>query len=492
MKTYGSGIAASCLLALALTGCSGGNANSGTPAGAENAGGSGTNVVSDKHSNAGADDGDTKGGTKGGTNGGAPDAEGKKTIVFSTFWQDTRFENAIKKYEALHPNIAIKLEEGTYKNETLETDIDRYLTATNAAMLAGKGPDILAMDLLPTDNYVKHKLLADLGPFMEQDSHFHKDAYFTNILDNVRIGEGLYGMPLTFFLMGFAGDVDAIAHTGAMFDDLKWSWTDFENTAGELVAKGPLKSALTYESPEYLLGEMVSDNHDLFIDVAEHKAHFDSASFAGLMKQVKALFDDGVVSKMGRGVNSYFQSIQINSPKDYLETMQGYSLGLKLANKNLGEHVKLYAKPHAQDTAAGGYFKTYRTVAINANSKVQPEAWDFIAFMMSEEIQAPLTTTGFPINKAAYAKQIQAVKDLGSIKGFPEGPLQGSSFKVDEAMLDGLSGYVNGAVHSVGDNKADKLRQMVVADSKAFFAGQKSAEDVAGLIQNKATTLLNE
>ncbi|MBM7563651.1 ABC transporter substrate-binding protein [Paenibacillus sacheonensis] len=492
MRTYGLSIAASCLLALALTGCSGGDANGGTPADEGRPVGSATTSAADAGSNASADDGSTKGGTNGGTTGEAPDGGGKKTIVFSTFWQDAKFEDAIKQYEAQHPNIDIKLEEGTYKNETLEADIDKYLTATNTAMLAGKGPDILAMDLLPTDNYVKHKLLADLGPFMEQDSDFHKGDYFTNILDNVRIGEGLYSMPLTFFLMGFAGDVDAIADSGAKFDDLTWSWSDFEKTAGELVAKGALKSALSYESPEYLLGEMVSDNHDLFIDDAEHKARFDSASFTGLMKQVKALFDDGVVSKMGRGVNAYFQSIQINSPKDYLESMQGYSLGVKLANKNLGEHVKLYAKPHAQDTAAGGYFKTYRSVAINANSKVQPEAWDFIAFLMSEEIQEPLTATGFPINKAAYAKQIQAVKDMGTIKGFPEGPLQGATFKVDEAMLDGLSGYVNGAVHSVGDNKSDKLWQMVVADSKAFFAGQKSAEDVAGLIQNKATTLLNE
>ncbi|NBD26288.1 ABC transporter substrate-binding protein [Paenibacillus glycinis] len=490
MKTYGIGIAASCVLAIALTACSGENANGGQNAGAnggtpaQNAGGSGTA--------SGAGTGSNAGGTKGAAAGDAPDAGGKKTIVFSSFWQDDRFEDAIKKYEALHPNIEIKLEEGIYKNETLDADIDKYLTATNAAMLAGKGPDLLAMDLLPTDNYVRHKLLADLSTFMEQDSDFHEDEYFANILDNVRIGGGLYSMPLTFFLRGFAGDVDAIASTGAKFDDLTWSWSDFAKTAEEMVAKGALPSALSYEGPEYLLGEMVGDNRALFIDDAAHQAHFDSASFTGLMKQVEALFDDGVVSKTGRGVNAYFQSIQINSPKDYLESMQGYSLGVKLANKNLGEHVKLYAKPHAQDTAAGGYFQTYRNVAINANSKVKPEAWDFIEYLMSADIQAPLNTTGFPINKAAYAKQIQAVKDMGAIKGNAEGPLQGATFQVDDAMLDGLSGYVNGAVHPVGESKSDKLWQMVVTDSKAYFAGQKSAEDVAELIQNKATTLLHE
>ena len=490
MKKYGIGIAASCLLALALTACSGENANGGasggTPAG--NAGDSGTGAGS----NAGSELASNGDDTQGGTNAGAPDTGGPKTIVFSTFWQDARFEDAIKKYEALHPNIDIQLEEGTYENATLDADIDKYLTATNTAMLAGKGPDILAMDLLPTDNYVQHKLLVDLNPLMAQDSSFRKDDYFANVLDNVRTGDGLYSMPLTFFLRGFAGDADAIASTGVKFDDLSWSWNDFTKIAEDLVAKGKIPSALSYEGPEYLLGEMVSDNRSLFVDAATQKARFDSASFTGLMKQVKQLFDDGVVARMGRGVNTYFQSIQINSPKDYLESMQGYGLAVKMVNKNLGEHVKLYAKPHAQDTAAGGYFQTYRSVAINANSKVQPAAWDFIKYLMSEEVQTPLTTTGFPINKAAYAKQIQAVKAMGAIKGNAEGPLQGAPFKVDDAMLDGLGGYVNGAVHPVGEFKSDKLSEMIVTDSKAFFAGQKSAEDVAQLIQNKATTLLNE
>jgi multiple sugar transport system substrate-binding protein len=489
-----------------LTACSsGGGANEGgtngvgatgnAAAGNGADGGSNGTGVSDNGGNGGNSGNGGNGGNGGGSSagsGGAPSSGGKKTIVFSTFWEDPRYQDAKKKYEALHPDVEIKLEDVDYTDATLESDIEKYVTTTNAAMLAGKGPDLLEMDLLPADNYVKHRLLADLSPMMTSDSGFHKDDYFNNVLDNVRVGQSLYAMPLSFFLMGFAGDTDAVAKTGVKFDDLAWSWSDFTKTAEEMVAKKVLPSALTYEAPEYLLGEMVSDNNSLFLDAANGKARFDSASFTGLMKQVKTLFDDGVVSKMGRGVNAYFQSIQINSPKDYMESMQGYALGVKLANKDLGKHVKLYAKPHAQDTAAGGYFKTYRSVAIGANSKVKSEAWDFVEFLMSEEMQSPTTTTGFPINKAAYAKQVQELKNQGTIKSFPQGPLQGATIQVDDAMLDGLNGYLNGAVHPVSEAKSDKVWEIVVAEAKAFYAGQKSAEDVASLIQNKVTTYLNE
>ncbi|QHW29554.1 carbohydrate ABC transporter substrate-binding protein [Paenibacillus rhizovicinus] len=495
MRSYGGSLMAGCLLAFALTACGSGDGTNGKSSASNTA--SSNAAAGNTNDGKGGADGNTVPGNdaQGDSAAGSDDAGsggGKKTIAFSTFWQDDKFEEAKKKYEALHPDIEIKLEHADYSDATLESDIEKYVTSTNAAMLAGKGPDLLQLDLLPADNYVKHKLLADMSPMMSGDSGFHKDDYFDNILDNVRTGQSLYEMPLTFFLMGFAGDADAIAKSGAKFDDLNWSWSDFTKTAGEMVANGPLPSALSYLGPEYLLGEMVSDNYSLFMDAEARKAHFDSASFTGLMKQVKTLFDDGVVSKMGRGVNAYFQSVQINSPKDYLESMQGISLGVKLTHKELGNHMKLYAKPHAQDNAAGGYFQTYRSVAIGANSKVKPEAWDFVEFLMSEEIQSPSNATGFPINKAAFAKQIQDMKALGSFKSIPEGPLQGKDVKVDDAMLDGLNAYVNGAVHPVAATKSDKVWEIVVEEAKAFYAGQKSAEDVANLVQNKVTTYLNE
>ncbi|REE55421.1 multiple sugar transport system substrate-binding protein [Paenibacillus taihuensis] len=485
MRKYGISILAGCLLVLPLTACSSESGNSG----ARN-NGAGSNG-SEAPGHAVSENANVW--TSGSQGNAASESDGgKKTIVFSAFWQDSKFEDASKKYMALHPNIEIKLEEGDYADETLEADIDKYAKTTNAAMLAGKGPDLLQMDLLPADNYVKHNLLADLNPMLAQDTSFNKSDYFNNILDNVRVGQSLYEMPMTFFLMGFAGDADAIAKTNVNFDDQAWSWSDFAKTAGELTAKGPLPSALSYFGPEYLLSEMVSDDYNLFMDAAEHKARFDSASFTGLMKQVKSLFDDGVVSKIGRGSNAYFQSVQINSPSDYLETMQGISLGVKLTHKELGNHMRLYAKPHAQENTPGGYFKTYRNIAISAGSKVKPEAWDFIKFLMSEEIQSSSNSTGFPINKAAFTKQIAELKAKGSFKSYPEGPLQGKDVKVDQEMLNGLNSYVNGAVHPVMDADADKIREIIVDEAKAYYAGQKSAEDVANLVQNKVTTYLNE
>lgn len=472
------------LLLLGLTACSGDGSGSGEAASGQEPGTPGKSMAETAKPGQNAP-GDASGSTPGDASGhmsGAASGDGtatapggKTTIVFSTFFPDTRFQEAKTKYEAMHPNVEIRLESVQTDDANVEADLEKFETTMNAAMLAGKGPDLLEMDKLPTDRYVQRGLLADLNKLIEQDPSFRKDDYFANILDNSKVGGGLYGMPLSFFLFGLAGDEDAIAQAGVKIDDMAWSWNDFAQIAKKLV-NGVYPHVIN-TTPEYMLMQMVTDHYSLFIDEAVRRAHFDTATFTALMQQVKTMADEGIIGE-GR---PYFFPVQINSPGDYLTSLKSY----------LAPNVKLYIKPHAQDVAAGGYFRSYRTVGLNANSQVKQQAWDFIKFMMSEEIETLPNSAGFPINQNAFAKEMERLKAEGSVPTVPEGPLHGAPVPVDPVKLEVLESFLTGAIHAVS-YKPSEVEQIVVAESKAFFSGQKSAEDVAKLIQNKVTTYLNE
>ncbi|MCJ8013698.1 ABC transporter substrate-binding protein [Paenibacillus sp. KQZ6P-2] len=224
MKNIGLGLLVSCFIAFSLTAC-----GSGSPKGEASSVGKGSNEASTETN-----------GVKDTPQNNEPTSGGKKTIVFSMFSPDQLFQEAKMKYEKLHPNIEIKLETAYTDDAHAEADQEKYVKNMNTAMLAGKGPDLLQsaeyMNILPTDNYVKHHLLVDLGEWMDKDSIFQKEDYFGNILDNSRIGKGLYSLPLAFFLEGFVGDVDAIDKTGIQVNDKTWSWNDFINTANQLAA----------------------------------------------------------------------------------------------------------------------------------------------------------------------------------------------------------------------------------------------------------------
>lgn len=400
----------------------------------------------------------------------------KATIVFSTFFKDDMFAEAKAKYEAKHPNITIDLQYVETDDAHLDANMEKYKTTMNAAMLSGKGPDILSLDMLPSEKYIGRHLLADLSGYIKNDPGFKNGDYFNNILEKSQSGDGMFGIPLGFFLDGLIGDADAIGKTGVKVDDVNWTWESFSDTISQM-AQSSLGKIGYASSPDYLLGKMVKENSAKFVDEKNKKSFFDSAAFTDMMQKVKTMNDKGVI---GAGRGSLFMASNINSPWDYLVTL-----------KERGGQSALYAMPRAEGEKPGGYFFTYRNVAVNEKSTVKGQAWDFIRFMLSEEMEIPPERAGFPINKKVYEKQVQQLLKAGTVKAYAEGPLHGQSFPVNEEELKRLEGYLSQAVHSVNFQKT-KIEQIVTEESAAFFNGQKPAQDVARLIQNKVMTYLNE
>ncbi|MGG6311702.1 ABC transporter substrate-binding protein [Paenibacillus macerans] len=464
MKKKISLVLANCLMLFTVAACSGGG-------GGSQSGASGTNAADSNKAKTGDNAPQDSGGGSG--------TGGKKTIVFQMFFPDERFQEAKKKYEALHPDVEIKLEDVQTDDAHLEAEMEKFQTGVSTAILAGKGPDLIQLDDLPVESYVRNGLLVNLETLMSQDASFNKDDYFTNILENAKTGGGIYKMPLSFFLLGLSANKEAIAQSGVQIDDQTWSWNDFAEISKKLVSSA--YPNIIYAEPQDMLNWMVSDNASLFMDEAKGEAYFDSASFTGLMQQVKTMSEDGIIGTDG---NPFFFPVQINSPGDYFKALDGGGRGLDM---------KLIVKPHAQDIGVGGYFQVYRGVGISANSKVKEQAWDFIKFMMSDQVSASPIHAGFPINKKLYDQEVAQLKKDGTVPTEKEGPHHGVPVKVNEEELDGLKKYLTGAIHPVPRNtKSTKINEMIREESRAFFSGQKSAEEVAKLIQNKVTTFLNE
>ncbi|MCK9861207.1 extracellular solute-binding protein [Paenibacillus sp. ATY16] len=408
----------------------------------------------------------------------------QKTIVFSVFWPSEQYEQAVKSYEAAHPNIKIKLQYGLsepYSNgggsEQTDADIEKFTTTTNSAMMAGKGPDLVDLRYLAADDYERHHLLENLSARMDEDHTFRKTDYFTNVLGSEQGGKSLYSLPLSFSLSGMVGDRSAITATGVKINDRSWTWDDFMTAGKELVdANGKYKAAivsgegLQVGGTDYFVRSIVADNYSRFVDETNLKASFDSPEFNGLLEQIKSMFDAGIISTSERG---YFTNVSILSPEDYLTTLNVF-----------GKDTEFYIKPHADQEAAGTSYETRSDIGINANSKVKDAAWDFLKYMMDH------TSIGLPINKERFADAVQALKKQGTITPPTIGSQHSESFKVDEAQLNRLEGFADAA--SRKKNASGKVLDIVSANTAAYFAGQKSAEDVAKLIQNKAMTVLNE
>lgn len=407
--------------------------------------------------------------------GGTTSSGGKKTIVFSTFFEDSDLKEAKRKYEAMHPDIEIKLEYVETDDRNGEANMEKFIKTMNTELLSGKGPDLIEMDLLPIGDYVHKNALVNLKEMMDQDPSFKKEQYFTNILDHVKLDGGIYGLPVQFFVYGLLGDEEELKQAGVDFDDTIWTWSQFGEAAKALTAKTGKYALLS--DPEYLLNQLVKDRYGDYVDPVKRQAFFDTGAFTDLMHEVKAMFDDKVA--VSEPMRTFFRMDSVVSAADYIVTPKEFS-----------PHGKLYWKPNAEGQT-GGYFRTYKTIGLNRNSSVQTEAWDFMKFLISEEMQIAPDHAGFPLNKAVFEQQVKELVKRGSVKAYELGPLKGKAIEVTAADLEDLEALIAGATHVV-EFKPSKIEQIIVEDSAAFFKEQKSAEEVAKLIQNRVMTYLNE
>ncbi|MBV6713403.1 ABC transporter substrate-binding protein [Paenibacillus chitinolyticus] len=400
---------------------------------------------------------------------------GKKTVVVSMLFLDEVFREAKKKFEQKHPDVEIRLTYVQTKDNWKEGDREKFVKSTNTEMLSGKGPDVLVLDPLPMGKYASNNALASLSGLMDQDPSFHKDLYFGNILDNLSINGALYGMPMRFILETMVGDEGAVKKAGVRIDDNVWTWNEFAETAKAMKKSG--SPAAYAASPPSMLNARVKADYPAFVDEPNRKAKFDQASFIKLLNEVKALFDGNVMAD--KAAEASFKSIYIQNPEEFFSFPRA-----------LYKQPKLYRSPLAAGQKPGGFFLPYQTLGINENSAVKTEAWAFIKFMLSDDIQDVKGLGGFPLNKDVYGRQLDQMLKNGKVK-IEDGPEEGGTVDVNPADIEYQKQLISGLSHPIPTNTS-MVEDALLIESKSFFAGQKSAEEAAKEIQDRVNAYLNE
>ncbi|GGD55403.1 hypothetical protein GCM10010911_11330 [Paenibacillus nasutitermitis] len=399
--------------------------------------------------------------------------EGKTVVtmamqIWPSAMQEYRaFYQAVeKKFEEKYPDFDLQIQ--------ISEDYEKYIKTTNTALLSGKGPDIFEISSLPIDDYVSKKLLLNMDESMKQDKTLAKSDLQMNILDVLKQDGGMYAMPLGFSLRAFIGDGDSIKNTNV--DDKHWTWKEFEETSKKLGGNGTERRyALANDPPEFLLQEMIVDKYSEFVDHIAKKAMFDSPLFVEVLKQIKKMYDDKVMTSEPADIGKQmFYSTVLRSPADFINVLhQFYS------------NPKLMQKPEQK---GGTRIITESRFAIQAKSSVKEEAWKVISFLLSEEGQSLQERQGFSLLKSVNEKQLNDIQK--QVKSGAYKLPDGKAPKVSDEEFTQFKQFIHTANNfAMVDGRVISI---IGDESRAFFSEQKSAEEVAKLIQNKVTTLLNE
>ncbi|MCR4814989.1 MAG: extracellular solute-binding protein [Lachnospiraceae bacterium] len=366
-------------------------------------------------------------------------------------------------------------------------------------ILSGTGPDIiLTANMINPGIYTDKNVFEDLYPYFEKNG-INREDYLQNILDAGSKDGKLYQIYPMFSLAYIA---------------VKESVLDGKEglTMQNLIAleekyncKGKGFSGVNQES---LLSECLSYSADTYYNISEGKCNFDSEEFINTLKWINEYpkEESGIVDEESYYEYRKQQEIALRKNESLFST--GYLYDLREYNSlkqiSFGENVALIGFPGSENNTSG-LISADQGFAINAKSEYKDAAFDFIKYFLSEEFQVPQDeyTYSLPIMKKALDKFIglrmedpcypdengNMVTEKSTSYSYASGK-QVEVGNLSEEDAKKVRAFIEGSTEMTNYDR--KVIDIVKEESAAYFAGQKSAEDVAAIIQSRVTIYVQE
>ncbi|MBQ9135344.1 MAG: extracellular solute-binding protein [Lachnospiraceae bacterium] len=373
-------------------------------------------------------------------------------------------------------------------------DYTAGVTQLNNDILTGQMPDILILDSsMPVESYVAKGVLADIGKMIEEDEELNMDDYMTNVFDAYSVDGKLYSVIPSFYIstvMGKTADVGA---------EPGWTMADLQ----ALIDANPNASVFgeTYTRADILRNVMVN-NGARFIDRDTGKCNFESQEFMDVLEFVAQFPEEFDWDSLGddywmsyetqyREGATLLMNVSIGDFQDYVYNAHGY----------FGEPVTLIGFPAEEGNGAAVVANSQYAIA--ARSSHKEGAWEFLRYYLTEEYQTDEDEMNWrlPVYKEAILDKLEAAQERpywedeeGNKEYYDQYFWAGG----EEFILEPLSKEEADALYEyicsvdMAYSYDENLYLIVEEEAAAYFAGQKSVEEVVEIIQSRAQVYINE
>ena len=444
-----------------------------------------------------------------------PDSEltPKYLITVASAGYAYNFQEQIVKFNLASEEYRIKYVD--YSQYNTDEDYTAGKTKLNDDILAGNVPDVIISDSeFSVSRYVNKGLFADLYTYLEKDPEFSKDDFLTNILKACEIGGKLYEIPTGFYVMGLMGGKDKIS--------------EFANlTIPEFAAKvAALPEGVSFfregeVSRANMLQMLFYLNYTNFIDTATGKCSFNNDDFKAILEYVNTLPEKTRWEDENFNYEDFDWDAYNNAFKEGKAIAEMTSLDSFYAFENQsynfgGMELEFVGMP-SPDRDGLVFTCSNLKFLISAKSPMADEAWNFVKLFFTEEYQTE-DNWAFSVTKAGLEKQKQAALDAIKER---EAAKQDTDSETDvmprdsEAVVVTASGTIISEPSYNNDRRDmtvedveriaeiatsvhkqliynENVFNIVSEEASAYFAGKKSADEVASLIENRVQIYIGE
>ena len=418
------------------------------------------------------------------------DIKDKKVITLACADLDWDIRNSVVKFNKSNEEYRITIQDyaSLYNSES---DYEAGITRLNTDIASGKVPDILVInDSMPVESYISKGLFEDLKPYIEKDEELDITNYMPNVLEAYSVDGKLYRL-VPYYTIN-----TLIAKTSDVGQERGWTVQD----VNELMSTKPEDAMfLNYVDRRTMLLYCMSSAGNQYVDWENGTCSFDTDSFIEMLDFLKqfpeTIGDDMYTDEYWENYDSMWREgkvvammYNVSGFRDYQYVQQG----------TFGEPVTMIGYPTGNGD--GSAIMPALQMAMSAKSSCKEGAWQFLRYYLTDEYQDAIPY-GLPLSikkldsmgEEAMKKPTYTDENGNEVESEDYYYLGGIEIPINPMTKEEVENFKK-TLYSFNQvyNYDDNLIQIIEEEAAAFFNGQKSAKDVAAIIQSRVKIYVNE
>ncbi len=427
----------------------------------------------------------------------------KTEIKIAGLYTDSDIQSAAVKFNKSNDTYHVSIKNYYDYNDLVingdETNYEQLLqdamTRLNNDITSDNCPDLLMLSNIDVERFAAKGVFEDLTTWLDNSTMVNKEDYFENILEAFTYDGVLVAIPKSFELQTLVGKASDLG-------------TEPGWTVEEMIAYGkehPDAELMSYLTKDYAIELMLQNNQGSYVNWETGECDFNNDSFISLLEFAKQFPDEYEYSE-----DEPSEPTKIGNGKLLLSSTYIYDFqSIQMPNAIFEDDVCYIGYPN-ENGHSGTYLRASTGLAMTAKSDCKEGAWAFLeSYLVSENGDYGF---GFSSKKSEFAKAREEALKVEYVKDENGEVMKDENGEPIIENAGGSVGYGDDwmyTYHVTTKEEADQLEELIsiatpgsIADvtvlniikeeAGAFFKNQRSAADVAGIIQSRVQVYVNE
>ncbi len=367
-----------------------------------------------------------------------------------------------------------------------DANFENYYEKLSLDITNGNAPDIIMIDYyMPWESYVAKGVFEPLDSYFENDEELSKKKFLENIMEATKVDGKQYFVVPAFCVNTCVGAADMIGDDGITLQNYE--------AVCQKAGIDPKDGMGSYfrEYGDYLY---TSGN---FIDYKNGKCNYNSDAFISLLKIMKNFptYEDMTEDYDWEKYDTYYRE-----NKSLLLPCSFYDFDYYQAVKKGYFAKDIVFNGYPGDECSKSFIEPRMQLGISSSCKNKDVAWQFLRTYYLDDFQKKLDY-GFPVSEEAFdALTLKAqekpyyIDDKGekheTSSTWDVGGVEVEITELSKEEAEEFSNFIKSIDAMISRN--NKINEILDEEAGAFYSGQKTAEEVADIIQSRVSIYLSE